>query len=62
MKKGKLKILIMNANTIIKNGCNGYLRVIEIDPLNNTVEIKTYSQWLDNWLQDENIEFSFDLR
>ena len=58
---------VYNENTVysilsdyqgIKNGGNGYLRIMEIDPTQNKINIKTYSPVLDTYQTDANNEFS----
>lgn len=44
------------------NGCNGYLRIVDIDLKNKSLQVKTYSPWLDRWLTDEHNEFSYTLK
>lgn len=44
------------------NGCNGFLRIVDIDFPNQTLEIKTYSPWRDEWLNDGNHEISYSLK
>lgn len=44
------------------NGCNGFLRIVDIDLDGKSLEIKTYSPWLDEWLRDDNHEFNFSLK
>lgn len=43
------------------NGGNGWMRIMEFSPANNTVQIKTYSPVLNQWETDLNSEFSLDL-
>jgi hypothetical protein len=42
-------------------GCNGFLRIVDIDLKNNSLQVKTYSPWLDQWLTDEHNEFKYIL-
>src|SRR5699024_5650913 len=35
-----------------KNGGNGFLRIVKVDVLNNTISISTYSPWLDAYKED----------
>ena len=44
------------------NGCNGYLRIVDIDLKNKNLQVKTYSPWFDDWLKDEHNEFSYTLK
>lgn len=39
------------------NGGDGWLRLMRFSPLNNTISVKTYSPWLDEWEQDADSEF-----
>jgi|SRR5690554_5733698 len=43
------------------DGCNGYLRIVDIHP-DQTLKVSTYSPWLDEWLEDENNNFEYDLK
>lgn len=43
-----------------KNGGNGFLRIVKVDVLNNTISISTYSPWLDAYKEDSAHDFSFD--
>jgi hypothetical protein len=40
-------------------GGNGYMRLMCFSPTNNTVNIKTYSPWLDQYLTDADSQMSF---
>ncbi|MDN3670236.1 metallophosphoesterase [Echinicola jeungdonensis] len=44
------------------NGCNGYLRIVNIDLDRDQLEIKTYSPWLDQWLDDSENHFTLQLK
>ncbi len=41
------------------NGGNGYMRLMYFSPSNNTVNIESYSPWLDNYLTDADSQMSF---
>jgi hypothetical protein len=41
------------------SGGNGWLRLMRFSPANNTLSVRTYSPWLDQWEQD--IDSEFDL-
>ena len=41
------------------NGGNGYMRLMYFSPSNNTVNIKTYSPWLDQYQTDADSQMSF---
>lgn len=41
-------------------GGNGWLRLLQFSPANNTIEVKTYSPWLDDWEEDADSEFTLD--
>lgn len=41
-----------------ENGGNGWLRLMKFSPVNNTISVKTYSPWLDEWEQDADSEFT----
>lgn len=41
------------------NGGNGFMRLIYFSPSNNTVTIKTYSPWLNQYQTDANSQMSF---
>ncbi len=41
------------------NGGNGYMRLMYFSPSNNTVTIKTYSPWLNQYQTDANSQMSF---
>ncbi len=41
------------------NGGNGYMRLMYFSPTNNTVSIKTYSPWLNQYQTDANSQMSF---
>ncbi len=43
------------------NGCNGYLRIVNLDLDKNQLEIKTYSPWLDKWLEDADNDFKYPI-
>jgi hypothetical protein len=38
-------------------GGQGYLRLVECDPSNRTISVKTYSPYLDTYIKDEKNEF-----
>lgn len=40
------------------NGGDGWLRLYEFSPVNNTITVKTYSPWLSQWETDANSEFT----
>jgi hypothetical protein len=40
------------------NGGNGYLRIMEFNPSADSIKIKTYSTWLDQYETDSSSEFS----
>ena len=44
---------------MLTNGGNGYLRLVECDPSQHKVRIKTYSPYLDQHLRDMKNEFEF---
>jgi hypothetical protein len=48
----------------LMNGGNGYMRLMYFSPSNNTVNIKTYSPWLNQYLTDADsqITFSYDMQ
>lgn len=39
------------------NGGNGWFRLMKFSPTNNTISVKTYSPWLNQWETDANSEF-----
>ncbi|MCB2220481.1 MAG: metallophosphoesterase [Bacteroidetes bacterium] len=39
------------------NGGNGWLRLMQFSPANNSISVQTYSPWLDQWEQDADSEF-----
>ncbi len=41
------------------NGGDAFLRVVDIDPKRKTIEVRTYSPLLDEFLTDENQQFTF---
>src|SRR5690606_28191141 len=41
------------------NGGNGWMRMMYFSPANNTVTIKTYSPWLDQYETDANSQMTF---
>jgi len=43
------------------DGCNGFLRLVEIDLDNNSILTITYSPYLEKWLDDTANEFHIDL-
>lgn len=43
------------------NGCNGYLRIVDINLEESDLQVKTYSPWLDEWLENENHNFQYAL-
>lgn len=43
------------------DGCNGYLRIVDVNLKEGTLQIKTYSPWLDQWLEDENNHLQYTL-
>lgn len=40
------------------NGGDGWLRIFEFDPENNSISVKTYSPWLDQWETDGDSQFT----
>jgi 3',5'-cyclic AMP phosphodiesterase CpdA len=42
-------------------GGGGYFRILEFQPDGATVEVKTYSPWFDQWLEDEANQFTLKL-
>ena len=40
------------------NGGNGYLRILTFHPATNSIEVSTYSPWLDQWLTDARNQFT----
>jgi hypothetical protein len=40
------------------NGGNGWLRILKFSPANNTIEVKTYSPWLDQFETDADSQFT----
>ena len=40
------------------NGGNGYLRLISVSPSKNTISVKTYSPYLDQYLTDDHNQFT----
>jgi len=43
------------------DGCNGYLRIVDIDLKNKSMNISTYSPWLNKWLEDSDNHFTLQL-
>lgn len=43
-----------------KNGGNGFLRIIKVNPENQNIQVKTYSPWLDEFKQEKEHDFSFE--
>lgn len=43
-----------------ENGGNGFLRIIKVDPENQQIKVKTYSPWLDEFMEEEEHDFSFE--
>ncbi|GAB3646197.1 metallophosphoesterase [Echinicola sediminis] len=43
------------------NGCNGFLRIVDINLEENKLAISTYSPWLDQWLEDAENNFTHHL-
>jgi hypothetical protein len=41
------------------SGGDGYLRLVEVDPQNSTVDVKTYSPYLDQFMTDSENQFTF---
>lgn len=39
------------------NGGNGWLRIMKFSPVNNTISVKTYSPWLNQYETDANSQF-----
>ena len=50
--------MLANYQTL-SNGGNGYLRLLEFDPAQETVSVKTYSPYLDAYLTDAENQFEF---
>lgn len=42
-------------------GGGGYLRLMRFHPDNRHVEVRTYSPWYDNWLEDDAQHFTLEL-
>ena len=45
---------------MLPNGGEGWLRIITVDPINNRMDFKTYSPWLDRFATDSENEFTID--
>jgi len=43
-----------------ENGGNGFLRIINVDPENQKIEVKTYSPILDKYKEEKEQQFSFE--
>ncbi|MBZ9626513.1 metallophosphoesterase [Psychroflexus sp. CAK1W] len=43
-----------------ENGGNGFLRIIKVDPENQKIEVKTYSPWLDEFMEEKEHDFTFE--
>ena len=43
-----------------ENGGNGFLRIIKVDPKNQRIEVKTYSPWLDEFMDEKEHDFTFE--
>jgi len=43
-----------------ENGGNGFLRIIKVDPENKRIDVKTYSPWLDEFMEEQEHDFSFE--
>ncbi len=43
-----------------ENGGNGFLRIIKVDPKNQRIEVKTYSPWLDEFMNEQEHNFTFE--
>ncbi|MFC4870899.1 metallophosphoesterase [Negadavirga shengliensis] len=42
-------------------GCNGYLRLVDVDLAREKISIKTYSPWLEEYLDDPNNQFEIKI-
>lgn len=43
-----------------KNGGNGFLRIIKVNPENKNIEVKTYSPWLEAYKTEKEHNFTFE--
>lgn len=43
-----------------ENGGNGFLRIIKVDPENQRIDVKTYSPWLDQFMEEPEHDFTFE--
>lgn len=43
-----------------ENGGNGFLRIIKVNPKENRIEVKTYSPWLNEFMDEKEHNFTFD--
>ena len=48
--------MLSNYQDMLEGG-QGYLRLVECDPSNRTISVKTYSPYLDTYINDEKNEF-----
>jgi hypothetical protein len=42
------------------NGGNGWMRIMKFSPANNTISVKTFSPWLNQYETDTNSQFTFN--
>jgi len=40
-------------------GGQGLLRIVQIDPVNKTLSVRTYSTWMNNYLEDDTNQFEY---
>ncbi|MBZ9728367.1 metallophosphoesterase [Salegentibacter sp. JZCK2] len=43
-----------------ENGGNGFFRIIKVNPENQKIAVKTYSPWLDEFMEEEEHDFTFE--
>ncbi len=43
-----------------ENGGNGFLRIIKVNPKENRIEVKTYSPWLNEFMDEKEHNFTFE--
>jgi len=55
---GNIVNQILSDYQSMPNGGNGYMRLITVSPSNNTVTVRTYSPFLDQYLTDDHNQFT----
>lgn len=60
-KHGNTVHQMLSNYQMLEEGGRGYLRLLEILPGGNKIQVKTYSPWIDDYLTDQDQQFEIDI-